>query len=61
MGTKVFELLPCTSLEGSISETPPIPLQLKFINHIKSHNDAKHVAAQNVNNSMIPPALLEIV
>lgn len=48
-------------LEGSGPEAPPIAIEAKLINDDKGAGDSQHVAAEDVNDHVVPPAFLEIV
>lgn len=61
MSAKIFYLLPSACLERSVSKAPPIPFHFKLVNHIEPKEYAQHIAAKEIYNKMVPPALFEIV
>ena len=48
-------------MQDSITESPSVPFELKFVNDIETEDDSQQVAPEHIHNCMIPPALLEIV
>lgn len=48
-------------LKRSRAKTPTISIKTELINDNEPTDDAKQVAAKDVNDNVIPPALLEVI
>jgi hypothetical protein len=48
-------------LQGRIPQTPTITIQTQFVNHEEGTDNPEQIASEEVDQHVVPPALLEII
>lgn len=48
-------------LQGRIPQTPSITIQTQLVNHEEGTDNPKQITSKEVDQHVVPPALLEII